>query len=328
MPSIREMFTADEAEGVDDRDFDLDKLLAETDRALAESTRLDVPGIEVEGGDLGPVAPEAEDPPIEAEPEESDTSEPDEEPGGETQATSTGGHTVDPLGLLPPERQAALLALDRVFQEDPAKRDAVYKTLSAVPEPPAEEMPEEIEPGSVAATLWHQNQATQRQINEIAASNRAQQEAFAKQQAATAAERAGANFEARYEGKLTHDDVLAVARTAGATGMAARFAAGSDDLANSFEQALEHVLWTTPEFRAKAIGSTQAAPVAPADQPESRSRKRKLTAVSSSASPVSGPAPAKTPLESRVDGRLTPGSRLSVVKEMASQLQRQNEGTF
>ena len=60
-----------------------------------------------------------------------------------------------------------------------------------------------------------------------------------------------------------------------------------------------------------------------------KERKRKLTALSSAASPTSAPAAPKSPLETRHEGRLTPQSRMSVVKDMASQLNRsQNEGNY
>jgi hypothetical protein len=222
--------------------------------------------------------------------------------------------------------------MDRVFQEDPTKRDAVLRALAeqpavaVVPEP---ELPEGIHPDSFEAMLWKQNLETQRQVALIANANRAQQETFAKQQANTAAERAGAAFSARYDGKLTHEDVMAIARHAGQTGVAARFANGSDNLTQSFDQALEHVLWTNESFRQKVLG-TEVTPVVPSEQPEAKDRKRKLTALSSSASPVSGPAPAREKLESDpVRGRLTPQSRLKAVQELATGIARQrSEGTF
>ena len=143
-----------------------------------------------------------------------------------------GPSRLIPSACSPPERRAALLAIDEVSQKDPAKRGEILRILSeptgaaksTYVEP---EMPEEIMPGSVEAMLWNQNNETQRQVRLIAEGTKANQEAFVKQQTATAARTAGENVEARYEGKLSGEDILAVATIAGSTGIAARFANGA-----------------------------------------------------------------------------------------------------
>lgn len=335
MPSIRELFTDAEIdqEGANgDLAFDFDALMTETERALKESTRMQIPDQDPEGGEPSevPAATETPEAPPEVEPGATESPAPSEAPEGGDDSLA-GARSADPLGLLPPERQAALLALDQVFQADPTKHAAVLRTLSETPAPAAAytppPLPDEIDPDSFEAKLWNRQSEYERQLAEMGTATKNNQEAFAKQSAAAAAERAGANFEARYAGKLDHTDVMAIARHAGATGIAARFANGADDLTAAYDQALETALWTNEGFRAKAMGAP--APLPPAAEPEAIDRKRKLTSLSSSASPVSGPPPAKTPLQSRTDGRLTPESRLSVVKDLATGLARQNnEGTF
>ncbi len=146
-----------------------------------------------------------------------------------------------------------------------------------------------------------------------------------------AAEQAGGEFAARYAGRLDGDDVVRIAQAAGTSGLAARLAAGNDDLKGAYLQALESTLWTTQSLRSKVM--EPAAPAEPSaadkDKAQAPQRKRKLTALSSSASPVSAPATPKSPLETRTDGRLTPQSRFSVVQEMATKLNRaNNEGGY
>ena len=126
--------------------------------------------------------------------------------------------------------------------------------------------------------------------------------------------------------------MVAVAQAAGASGLAARLANGTEDLTGAYVQALETTAWTNERFRAKLT-----AEVAPAAEPtpaevdasSSKVRKRKLTALSSAASPTSAPPERRSALETRADGKLTPQSRLSVVGELASKLARdRNEGMF
>ena len=67
-----------------------------------------------------------------------------------------------------------------------------------------------------------------------------------------------------------------------------------------------------------------------AAKPETKARKRKLHGSVLGRKPgLRAPSQPKAPLETRVDGRLTPQSRLSLTREIASKLNRdQNEGTF
>ena len=147
-------------------------------------------------------------------------------------------------------------------------------------------------------------------------------------QQVTAADAAGIEFAARYP-QLEQSDIVAIAEVAGGSGLAARLANGNDDLKGAYIQALESTLWTNESFRPKVLGEQAIKEVPVAAKPETKARKRKLTALSSAASPVSAPSQPKAALETRVDGRLTPQSRLSLTREIASKLNRdQNEGNF
>jgi hypothetical protein len=324
-------------EAENDFDFDMDKLIGGVDKALAESTRFrDDQGDEVSSEENEAAVG---DEPVVEEPSDEEGHQPlgeqtagEEEPPGESAPEATPPvNAADPLGLLPPERRAALLAIDEVVQNDPAKRDRVLAALADQPVVPVvPTLPDDIEEGSVAARLWHEQQETRAQLAQIASGQRAQHEAFVKQSAVAAADAAGDEFAARYS-QLEPSDVAAIAKTAADSGLVAKLTSGvnPENLKPAFAQALESALWTNEAYRAKVIGTTQTPPVAPAATSESKARKRKLTAVSSAASPTSAPASKRSPLESRVDGRLTPQSRLSVVREMASKLNRdQNEGNY
>ena len=333
-PSLSELFGPPGTEAENDFEFDMDKLMGGVDKALAESSRFrDEVSSEEDDAAVG------DDPVVEEPSDEEDHLAHGEQPPGEEEPPGESAPeatppviAADPLGLLPPERRAALLAIDDVVQNDPAKRDRVLAALADVPTPPTiPTLPDDFEEGSVAARLWYEQQETRAQLAQIASGQRAQHEAFVKQSAVAAADAAGDEFAARYS-QLEPSDVAAIAKTAAESGLVAKLTTGvnPENLKPAFAQALESALWTNEAYRAKVIGTTTQTPaVAPAATSESKARKRKLTAVSSAASPTSAPASKRSPLESRVDGRLTPQSRLSVVREMASQLNRsQNEGNY
>lgn len=330
MPSIHQLFS----EPSDEPELNLDKLFEEVDRAAAESDkrlRSYDPSGENEpdgsGGDpLGEPTLSLGEPP---EPPTSD--EPDESPEGAEEEEPVSAPTPepappDPLELLGPERRVALLALDRAMAQDPTLAARVWGQVSGeVPAPspePAPVVPEGIEEGTVAHQLWLQNVELQRQVKAIAAAQVSTSEQSAKDRAANAAGAAGTAFEQRYAGKLTHDEVVAVARIAGQSGVAAMFANNATEesggLPAAYDQALEHVLWTTPAYRAKVAGSE--APPSGETPPVVTERKRKLTALSAAASASGTPSAPQSPLETRPDGRFTPQSRMQLVKSLGTQL--------
>lgn len=329
MPSIRQiMGVPDELEG-GDTEFDLDKFMADVDGLIPKSND------RLRGPDAGPepspepttaAAPEPDEDPVLGEQEPGDEAEGEPEPEVPLPPAPAALAPPDPLAAIPAERRAALLALDEVFQRDPAKAESVLRGLSTDPAlapVAAPQLPEDFDPGSPEARLWQQQQDTAEQIRQLTAATRAQQETFAKQQANTAAQQAGATFAARYQGRLDEADVVAIAKQAGESGLAGVLAGtpeGRSDLASAYDRALETTLWSNEVYRAKVLELT---PTGPAPKtPETKSRQRKLTALSSAASPVSGPSPKRSPLESRSDGRLTPQSRMGLVKELASNLNR------
>ena len=302
MPSIRSMFSA---EPESEETWDMDQFLGEANKLIDEQTPPETPTEE-------PPAPET--PP--AEPEE----EPEaEEPESVAPEAPVLPAAADPLAALSAERRAALLALNEVLERDPVRAESVLRGLSA-PAAQAPQLPEEIDPASFEATIWRQQQETNAKLDQLAGMTTKQQEQLVRQATATAAQQAGTAFATKYDGKLDQADVIAIAKHAGQTGIAARFAQGSDDLVSAYDQALEHVLWTNDVWRNKVL----EAPVAPApgETPEAKERKRKLSALSSAASPVSGSPSTRSPLESREDGRLTPQSRMGLVRELANGLAR------
>lgn len=331
MPSINELFSAPGSEAEDDFELDMDKLMEGVDQSMKESTRFSSPGDE-EAPSPAEEAPAAEASPS-PEPPEEPTHTSVEEPAA-SHGGATGQEEETPGGSAPPP-QAATDPLGLLFAEaaqDPIKRD---RLLQALQEPKAEvetaQMPEEFAEDSVAAKLWRDNQETKELVTRIAAGQRETAEAMERQRAVEAADRAGQEFAARYAGKLDGDDVVRIAQMAGNSGLAARLATGNDDIKGAYLQALESTLWTDERFRTKVMepGAPAEPTVADVDKAEAPKRKRKLTALSSSASPVSAPATPKSALETRTDGRLTPQSRFSLVQEMATKLNRSNnEGGY
>ena len=329
MPSLSELFGPPGAEAENDFEFDVDKLMGGVDQALKESSRFRDDDVD----EAPQIAAESEDEEPPLEPSDDVVEEPpsgDEVAPEEAQGEVAAPPIADPLGLLPPERRAALLAIDEVVQADPAARDRVFQAIRP-PEPAVAQLPDDIEEGSVAARLWAESQETKAMLGQIAQGQRLQQEAFAKQAAVSAADAAGIAFAERYP-MLESSDIVAIAQQAGQSGLAAKLVAGNSDLKDGYLQALESTLWTNEAFRPKVLGEAaiiKEPTVADEHKAESKPRKRKLTALSSAASPVSAPTTPKSALETRHDGRLTPQSRLSVVQEMATKLNRSaNEGNY
>lgn len=323
MPSINNLFGAPGSEADEDFEIDMDKLLEGVDQSIAASTRIDPPPSPSFVNALDPDAPQYDTPDPES-PDEEPEEEPSEPPEGsgnvqqvEAESQSEGSVTSpDPLGQLFAEAA-----------QDPAKRDRLLEALRD-PKPestPVAQLPDDFEPGSPAARLWEENQATQRRLDEIAANQRSQAEQSAKDRAIAAADAAGKEFSAKYPG-LDDADITRIAQAAGNSGLAARLATGADDLKAAYLQSLESTLWTDAELRTKVLDPTVPSEPTVAEEhaQESKPRKRKLTALSSSASPVSAPAPKASPLETRADGRLTPDSRQRTVMELATKLNREN----
>lgn len=343
MANIKDLFSEIEP-GTDDADveIDLDKVLSSVtdilnDRpptpdsppsreAATEPEAETAPRPEVESDELGgevDVTVGGED----AEAEE------DEEtpPSPETSPPPAAAH--DPLMDLPPERRAALLALDQTVMADPDKRAKVFGILSGDSDAPsvqaAPSLPEHIDPDSFEASLWRDNQDLKAQVAQIGQATRVQAEATAQERARAAASTAAANFGSKYADRLSEADIVEIAQYAGQTGLAGAFmstAEAKNDPVVGYTQALEHVLWTNEAFRGRVLGTTGGPATPPGDQPEAQTRKRKLTALSGAASPVSGPAPQRPPLEHGVDGKLSEKSRQTIVKDFATQLRQANEG--
>jgi hypothetical protein len=335
MPSISDIFGSPGIDEENNTDFDLDKFFSEADKLIeSKNAELETPAPEVatttEGAPSSAGVGDAEEAPPSGRGDEGSGAEP-------PPPDAVLAPAPDPLAEIPAERRAQLLALDEYMREHP---DALSRIVEPVaepkpPEPPT--LPDHIDPGSVEAELWLGQQEQKRMLleqktmlDQQAQERAADRLAQVSQQAAISA---GNTFAARYEGKLTRDDVLAIAQVAG-QGIAGRLAAQAktpEEITAAYDEALEHVLWKTPEYREKAIGPIVAAPdpLTPkqADKAAAPDRKRKLTALSGAASPVAGAPAGRSPLQTREDGRLTGQSRMDLVKSLASQLRGNSEGT-
>lgn len=326
MPSIQELFGP-----APDSGFDLEAFLRDGEGLAADSAAKQY----ARAGIAAPTEalPGAGDPPtaagVPAEPPVA-TPAPGGELGGDIERTPVPPAPPSALDAIPPDRQAVLLSLDRAMQ-DPDLRSRVLGALeppAPAPAPPAPQLPAHIDPESFEAQMWTRlNQIGERMDQMASAEIERLEQARFTQRASAAANEAGSRFAARYEGRLSHEDVAAIATQAGSSGIAERFANGAPDLAAAFDQALEHVLWTNESWRQK-LGTNQAPVATPEQQAaaEATTRKRQLSALSTGASPVAAP-PDRTPLGYRSDGRLDNDSRLRMVAEAAGAL-RQNRESF
>lgn len=310
MPSIADLFGVNPNEidpeaAAAEGDFDIDKMLSEADRIM-EAHNPTEPGAE----------PEPE--PVVDVPRETPAPEP---------TPQVAAVAPDPLSELPPERRAAMLSLDQILTTDPAKRDAVLRVLAGEPEPtpePEPQLPEEIDPNSFEARMYLENLETRKAVNQIAQRMASQEQVTQAQTAADHARAAAASFSAKHP-ELEQEDVYEIARYAGNSGVAGAFVeANRAQPVAQLEQAFESVLYGNEVFRSKVIPKAEA--VVPGEAPEAVERKRRLTALSSGASPVAGGSTTPPQLESRPDGRLTPASRQQAVAQVAADLLRQRKG--
>jgi len=335
MPSIRDLFAdPDLIEEGDDTEIDIDKILDSVtdvlnDRHPDSVTERPDPETPEKGEDPSPTDPTT----LEAGQSDESEGEEEEDEGEQVPppAASSPPAASDPFLELPPERRAALLALDQTLMADEAKRAAVFGIITEQkPAPEQAKLPDHIDPDSFEAKIWQEQQEIKASLGQMSQATREQQEAFVKQQANTAAMQAGNAFTQKYSGKLTEADVLEIAKYAGQTGLAGAMVStpeGKRDPVAAYGQALEATLWSNESFRARVMGD-DAPPTPVGDQPEAKERKRKLSAISSSASPVSGPSPKRNAAETGVDGRLTEKSRQDLVKELANGMARQSEGAY
>jgi len=309
MPTIRDMF----GPSTDDDSFNLDDFMAAADAAADESRTSQG---SLEAPTTAPDLSTDADATGEGKPGDREEAVPQ---------TPAAGPPSDPFQSLPPERREALLRLDEAMATDPVVRDQVFSALKPPPPRPAPTLPEHVDPESVEGLLWQQNQEILARFDRQDAEQR---QAVAAQAQAdrmmAAAGTAGRNFQARYP-DLTEQEVVAIATRAGQTGVAPALAARPGyDPVESYEQALEATLWSDPTLRQRVAGvpSSNAAPPAPAvgPTPAGEQKKRVLHALSGAAVPIAGPPPEKAVLETRLDGSLTPGSKSTLVNQLAAQL--------
>lgn len=212
-------------------------------------------------------------------------------------------------------------------------------------------MPEDIEPGSIEARLWEISENQRQLRTELETTRREQAQRTALETRQQVAQRAGSaagqQFGSRYPG-LSPEDVVAIARNAGqsgvAAGMVSAMSAGREpteqQMVAAYDRALEHVLWTDPAMRAKVLGAAppqergMSPPSASGNAqtttppaPAADDRKRKLTALSAASNPVSS-SPQRPPVSITPDGRLTGDSRTNLIKELATGIARSTGGEF
>lgn len=348
MPSIFEIFGGDGLEGeggeapFDPANFDavLDRAIAERPIAGAPADYVpegqplspQTPDGEVVGGEVGgvPTGGPPEPPSVPPPPAAPPAPVPPVAPPVAPPPAAPAGPADPFAGLSDFERQEALAVLQAM--RDPDRALAVRQAYlgvaptpaapaaAAPPQaPPEPQLPEDIDPHSFEATMWRENQEMKREIAATRAAITQGQEQSEAQVRAGAAERATAAFSAKYAGRLTEQEILAVAQTAGMRRLPEALRPTSASWDAAMAEALEFTLRSNDTLLTKALGAP-APPPPPVGSPQSRSpeaqtRGRRLTAVSSAASP-SGEAPTRQPLEHRGDGKLTEKSRLQLVQEM------------
>lgn len=328
-----------------DPEFNLEQFLAEADRAVEGSA-------DRQHADSGvsPVepSPAAATSPGGVPPAGDSSSSPQGEDGTPAGAPVTPPaeppaavpSPADPWFSIPPDRRQALLDLDRAMLADPT---AGARVAQAIPPPPAAPpaLPEGIEEGSPVETLWRQQQEILSELRAQQADRHRQQLDAQQRHTFDAATSALGEFRRRYP-QLTHEQVGQIGGRAGSNGLAAAMVARPGyEMTQSFVEALEVELFRDPQLRAQALGQqppatpTSGIPAAPTDGTvpppppgsapagEATSHnKRTLHALSGAASPIAGAPPARTPIENRSDGRLTPDSRTALVTEFAKRLEQ------
>lgn len=212
---------------------------------------------------------------------------------------------------------------------DPERAMAVRRAMLGVEAPPvpppapappvvaplAPTLPEEFEPGTAEAQLWLDNQEMRAQLAEVRQGQEQQQVQTQQQEMNSAAQRVTASFAAKYSGKLNADEIAAICQHAGMQKLPEAFRPVSGSWDEAMTKSLDYVLRSNDVLLGKVLGATSAPPAAGQRTPEADARTRKLTALSSAASP-SGDSPTRTPIEHRPDGKLTEKSRLQLVQEM------------
>jgi hypothetical protein len=266
-----------------------------------------------EGGDPGPPA----------------SVPPEAPPASPPAAETPPAVPADPLGNLNEMERLELSQLRQALS-DPERALAVRRAMLGVEAPPVTAaptpaapvaatptLPEEIDPGSFEAQLWHQNQEMQRQLAEIKAGQQATTEQTEQQIIGQAARTATSNFATRYAGKLSKEEIEAVCQHAGLQKLPEAFRPVSASWEEAMDKALEFTVRSNDGLLAKVLGMQPVIADPNQRSPEAMSTARKLTALSSAASP-SGEAAQRTPIEHRGDGRLSEKSRLALVQEMMS----------
>jgi hypothetical protein len=345
MPNIQDVLGLTAADEGESPEFDLDQMLGEVDTILAARHGGAEAPAPVSPDETPAVPVASESAGGESEVAVEDPAPPAPEPGGEAVGVGVSplpaepaapppvapvqAVELDPFAQLPPERRAALLELDRTLAGDESKRTEIQRILLGQVAPEAPKLPPEIDPDSPEARLWLDNQELRAEVAAIAqGQERVTQGLAAQQQRSVAeqtAESAARTLSERYP-TLTADHVMRIAQVAGQSGRAGALAQApqyENNLHGAYVQSMEDALWATPELREWVASAP--APVPVSATPEAVERKRKLSALSSSASPVSAPA-ARSALETREDGRLTDTSRRTVVEQAAAALRQVQQG--
>lgn len=348
MPNIADLFNVGqlpEGEQAPDGDFDVSEFLRSVDEITASRPGGD-PALDMAAGVNGELSGD-ETPPGSA-PKAGETSQQVVDPPALAPVVEPLVAPVahDPLLELSPERRAYLLALDEVIQEDPTRRDAVLRAMSAEPQrAPEPTLPEEIDEHSFEAQLWRENRELNSRIDRLTSGLESLNRNTATQTAQTAAQQGISSFAAAHP-ELAPEDVQEIVQWAGRAGIPAGFVQMDryrEQPAMAIRAALNFALHENEQFEARSIaraansaisgggGDGGGEPIVPAltaaqiAQQEAASRKRTLTALSGAASPTAAGPVTRTPLTTRSDGRFDPDSRTTLVNEIATSLNRSRQ---
>lgn len=286
-----------------------------------------------EGGAPAPIAPVAPATPPAAAPVP---------PAAPAATPPPAAPPADPFSELTDLERQELLALRQALG-DPERASRVRQAYLGMPEapaatvpppaapvaPPAPVMPEQFEPGSPEAELWTSNQEMRAEMAAMRQGQQQQTQLTEQQRINHAATTATQRFATKYGTVLSPQELEFVCQSAGyqklpdaiyPTTIDPISGQGNWDVA--MDRALEFALRSNDQILAKVLSGGVGAPAVPAPAtrtPAEDATRRKLTALSSAASP-SGEGATRTPIVSRGDGtgKMSEKSRLQLVAELVN----------
>ena len=280
MPSIKDLFgITDDVEDpeADESSFDLDKFFEHANERINNGRTESV----LDTANAAITATDPTPPPLEPEP-----LQPPTEPLATTDPVAgdplaegdpVAGNQAAPI--VPRETSDPLSELLTKALDNPAERGRILRALAGdEPAPvgaqaPVPQLPEDIDEHSFEAQLWRENQAMKAQIADIATHVQSTRLSVEEQNAARDAIQAGRIIMERYPEKLSQEDIGQIAAATQDSGLLFLVNAPKykDNRAEAIAEAMEHTLWTNPNFREKVVETP--APIVAGDTAVAMDRK-------------------------------------------------------